>query len=142
MSPASSDPLPIKTAGMLWQTLIPFFKRFFLCQLLFFNRPSACKISQMSALRLQDKVAIVTGASSGLGRAISLRYAREGAKVVCADLSPTARSQVSEETEITTHDLITKDGGKAVFVQTDVGEAAQFEHLVQAAVEHFGRLDM
>lgn len=96
----------------------------------------------MSALRLQDKVAIVTGASSGLGRAISLRYAREGAKVVCADLSPLARFQVPEEMEITTHDLITKNGGQAVFVQTDVGDAAQVEHLVQAAVDHFCRLDM
>lgn len=95
-----------------------------------------------SALRLQDKVAIVTGASSGLGRAISLRYAREGAKVVCADLSATARSQVPEELNITTHDQITRDGGDAIFVQTDVGDAGQMESLVQAAVDRFGRLDM
>lgn len=96
----------------------------------------------MSAQRLQDKIAIVTGASSGLGRAISLRYAREGAKVICADLSPKARPQVPEESEITTHDLITKDGGQALFVQTDVGDATQVESLVKAAVDHFGRLDM
>lgn len=95
-----------------------------------------------SALRLQDKVAIVTGASSGLGRAISLRYAREGAKVVCADLSPAARPQVPEESDVTTHDLITRDGGNAIFVQTDVGDAAQMESLVKAAVDKFGRLDM
>jgi NAD(P)-dependent dehydrogenase (short-subunit alcohol dehydrogenase family) len=93
-----------------------------------------------SSARLQDKVAIVTGASSGLGRAIAIRYSQEGAKVVCADLTPTARSQ--DESEITTHDLIVKKGGKATFVQTDVGEAAQMENLVQVAVREYGRLDM
>lgn len=90
--------------------------------------------------RLQDKVAIVTGSSSGLGRAIAIRYAQEGAKVVCADLTPTARSQ--EEAEITTHDLILRDGGQATFVQTDVGDATQMENLVQVAVKEYGRLDM
>jgi NAD(P)-dependent dehydrogenase (short-subunit alcohol dehydrogenase family) len=93
-----------------------------------------------SSARLQDKVAIVTGASSGLGRAIAIRYSQEGAKVVCADLTPTARSQ--EESEITTHDLIVEKGGKATFVQTDVGDAAQMENLVQVAVREYGRLDM
>lgn len=99
-------------------------------------------ILMSSALRLQHKVAIVTGASSGLGRAISLRYAHEGAKVVCADLSTTARSQVAEALDLTTHDLIIKDGGHAIFVQTDVGDAGQMESLVKAAVDRFGRLDM
>lgn len=91
-------------------------------------------------LRLQDKIAIVTGASSGLGRAIAIRYAQEGAKVVCADLTPTARSQ--EEAGITTHDLINQDGGQAIFVQTDVGDATQMETLVAETVKVYGRLDM
>lgn len=91
-------------------------------------------------LRLRDKVAIVTGASSGLGRAIAVRYAHEGARVVCADLSPTARSR--EEAELTTHDLIEKNGGQSLFVQADVGDTAQMENLVQSAVKRFGRLDM
>lgn len=60
--------------------------------------------------------------------------------MVCADLSPTARSQ--KEAQITTQDSIIKDGGQAIFVQTDVGEAAQMEAVVQAAVRQFGRLDM
>ncbi|OQE46746.1 hypothetical protein PENCOP_c001G01770 [Penicillium coprophilum] len=90
--------------------------------------------------RLQDKVAIVTGSSSGMGRAIAIRYAQEGAKVICADLTPTARSQ--EEAEITTHDLITRDGGQASFVQTDVGDAVQMENLIQSAARQHGRLDI
>lgn len=94
----------------------------------------------MSSSRLQDKVAIVTGSSSGLGRAIAIRYAREGAKVVCADLTPTARSQ--EEAEIKTHDLIIKEGREACFVQTNVGDATQMDNLVQIAVKTYGRLDM
>lgn len=92
------------------------------------------------SLRLQDKVAIVTGASSGLGRAIAIRYAQEGAKVVCADLTPKARSQ--EEAGITTHNLIIQAGGQAIFVQTDVGDATQMEALIQQAVKEYGRLDM
>lgn len=91
-------------------------------------------------MRLADKVAIVTGSSSGLGRAIAIRYAQEGAKVVCADISATARSQ--EEAEVRTHDLIIRDGKHAIFVQTDVGDAMQMEHLVKRAVEEYGRLDM
>lgn len=94
----------------------------------------------VQSLRLQNKVAIVTGASSGLGRAIALRYAQEGAKLVCADLTVTPRSR--EESAFTTHALIIQNGGKAIFVQTDVGDAAQMENLVQATVREYGRLDM
>lgn len=92
--------------------------------------------------RLLDKVAIVTGSSSGLGRAISLAYAREGAKVVCADLTPSARMNLQDEGEIDTHALIQKGGGQSIFVTTNVGEASDMEALVQAATKEFGRLDV
>ena len=90
--------------------------------------------------RLQNKVAVVTGASSGLGRAIAIRYAQEGAKLVCADLTATARSQ--EEANSTTHALIIENGGSAIFVQTDVGDATQMENLIHSTVQEYGRLDM
>lgn len=92
--------------------------------------------------RLESKVALVTGSSSGLGRAIAIRYAQEGAKVVCADLTPTARSQVPNELETTTHDAIIKAGGSAIFVKTDVGDAKEVENAIHATVSEFGRLDM
>lgn len=91
-----------------------------------------------SLLRLQNEVAIVTGSSSGIGRAISLRYAQEGAKLICADLKPTART----EALTTTHEAITRVGGQASFVQTDVGDAKAMENVVAAAVAEHGRLDV
>jgi NAD(P)-dependent dehydrogenase (short-subunit alcohol dehydrogenase family) len=92
--------------------------------------------------RLQHKTSVITGSSSGLGRAIALRYSREGSNVVCADLTPTARSGVPKEAEIETHELIKKEAGRAIFVKCDVGDAGQMEALIEAAVKEFGRIDM
>ncbi|EON63697.1 hypothetical protein W97_02925 [Coniosporium apollinis CBS 100218] len=92
--------------------------------------------------RLHQKVAIVTGASSGIGRAISLAYHREGAYLVCADLRPDARAESPSDTDTPTHEAITSDGGKAIFVKCDVGEAKEVEALVQKAVDEFGRVDV
>lgn len=92
--------------------------------------------------RLKNKVAIVTGSSSGLGRAIAQLYSEEGAKVVCSDLVPSARALVPHESQADTHDLIQQSGGEAIFVKTDVSQAKEMEALVEAAVQKFGRLDM
>jgi len=92
--------------------------------------------------RLADKVAIVTGSSAGIGRAIAIAYAREGAKVICSDLQPLAKVDIGDEAKVATHDAISKEGGTAAFVKCDVGEAAEVEELVHEAVEIFGRVDM
>jgi NAD(P)-dependent dehydrogenase (short-subunit alcohol dehydrogenase family) len=91
--------------------------------------------------RLQGKIAIVTGASSGVGRAISLEYANEGAILICSDLQPTSRLK-SEIEEGETAQLINDRGGKAVFIKCDVGDPSQFEALVADTVKKFERLDM
>ena len=83
---------------------------------------------------LKDKVALVTGASSGIGRAVALAWAREGAKVVVSDVN----AQGGEETAA----LVRAAGGDALFVACDVGSAADCEALVNRAVAHYGRLDV
>lgn len=92
--------------------------------------------------RLADKVAVVTGSSAGISRAITLAFAREGAKVVCSDLQPLAKIDVKDEAHVATHDTITKNGGIGVFVKANVEEAHGVEELVYGAVEIFGRMDM
>ena len=92
--------------------------------------------------RLTDKIAIVTGSSSGVGRAIAIRYALEGASIVCADLRPEARSEIPNEMDVTTDELIRQRGNRAIFVKTNVGVVTDMEELVAKTVAEYGRLDM
>jgi NAD(P)-dependent dehydrogenase (short-subunit alcohol dehydrogenase family) len=81
---------------------------------------------------LEGKSAIVTGASSGIGRSVALAYAAEGAKVVVADINEQGGNE--------TVSLIKKISGEAVFVKTDSSKPADNEMLVRTATEHYGGL--
>jgi NAD(P)-dependent dehydrogenase (short-subunit alcohol dehydrogenase family) len=84
-------------------------------------------------VRLAGKVAIVTGAASGMGRATAVLFAREGASVVVGDIDDAAGRQLAEE--------VTAAGGKLLFQRCDVAEEADVAALVATAEREFGRLD-
>jgi NAD(P)-dependent dehydrogenase (short-subunit alcohol dehydrogenase family) len=83
---------------------------------------------------LKEKVAVVSGAGSGIGRAIAIAYAKEGAKVVVAD--------INEEHANETVTLIEKDGGDAFAVKADSSKASENKRLVEEVVNKYGRLDV
>src|SRR5205807_838180 len=85
-------------------------------------------------MRLQDKVAIITGAGSGIGREAALIFAREGGRVVVADLN----DQGGEATVA----AIRGSGGDAFYVHTDVSKAASVENMVRRTEDHFGKLNV
>ena len=85
--------------------------------------------------RLKGKVAIITGANSGIGRATARLFGREGAKVVCCDIQETISPRI---------DLLIKEkeGGEALFVHCDVTKQEDLDGAVKSAIDHFGRVDI
>ncbi len=92
---------------------------------------------QAQAQRMSGQVCIVTGAASGIGRAIATLLARHGAIVVVADVTETV---IEGGVPTATH--ITSQGGSAIFVPTDVANTAQIDALVATTVERFGQLNV
>jgi NAD(P)-dependent dehydrogenase (short-subunit alcohol dehydrogenase family) len=85
-------------------------------------------------MRLKNKIAIVTGAGMGIGQAIALRYAEEGARVVVAEIDGAAGQSTVQG--------IVDHGGEAVLAETDISSESQVEAMVQKAVAQFGRIDI
>ena len=85
-------------------------------------------------MQLKDKVAIITGGGRGIGKAISIAYAAEGASVVIAARSAAQLEEVGKE--------ITTQGGEALAVPTDLRIREEVENLVQKTVDQFGRIDI
>jgi len=85
-------------------------------------------------MRLKDKVAVITGGGSGIGRATAIRFAKEGAKIVIAD--------INEVTGEETLGVINQQNQEAIFIKTNVAESKSIQNLMKRAVEHFGRIDI
>ena len=85
-------------------------------------------------MRLEGKAAIVTGGGTGLGRAIALRFATEGARVAIGEIRSDAGDHTCRE--------ISDQGGEAISIPTDVTDPEQVNALVEACDEQFGRIDI
>ena len=95
----------------------------------------------MTAGRLAGRIAIVTGASSGIGRAIALKFAASGARVVCSDLRPDSKAPSPAQNSPTpTHQLIQQQHGEqnAIFVEADVSSDDSIKDLVRKTAKDFG----
>src|SRR6185436_4194627 len=85
-------------------------------------------------MRLKDKVALITGAGSGIGRESALRFSAEGANIIVTDVNSVGGKE--------TVALVESEGGQAVFVRADVSVAAEAEAMIRAAEETYGKLDI
>lgn len=99
------------------------------------NRELGTTDRSMTAMRrLEDKIAIVTGSSSGIGKAIALRFGQEGAKVIVA----ARRRQLCEQTVV----QIKEQGGEAWPIEIDVADELHVERLIAETVKRYGRIDI
>lgn len=85
-------------------------------------------------MKLNGKVAIITGAASGMGKSIAELFAKEGAKVIVCDLNKEAASSVADE--------ISKAGGQALAVETNVSKETDVQQLFDQTLSHFGTVDI
>jgi len=85
-------------------------------------------------MRLKDKVSLITGAASGIGKATALVFAREGAKVMCADINAEGAEAVARQ--------IADTGGEAASIKVDVAVEAEVKEMVSQTVARWGRLDV
>src|SRR5260370_36843644 len=92
------------------------------------------QLSGKDVARVAEKVAMITGGGSGIGRATALLFAREGAAVALADVNTDAGRRVADE--------IAQSGGRAFFEPVDVTRTADCRRLVERAIREFGRIDI
>ena len=85
-------------------------------------------------MRLKDKVALITGAGSGIGRESALKFSAEGARIIVVD--------VNDKAGLETLSLVEQSGGEAIFCHADVSKSSDAEAMVAAAEDRFGKLDV
>ncbi|HEY94823.1 MAG TPA: SDR family oxidoreductase [Dehalococcoidia bacterium] len=85
-------------------------------------------------MKLTDKVAIITGAASGMGKAMATLFALEGARLVIADIDDKGSEQTVNE--------INSTNGKAIFVHTDVSKSSDVKNLIDATIDEFSKIDI
>lgn len=102
--------------------------------MLYIHADAIVKLNIIKMKSLESKVALVTGAGSGIGKAVAIAYAREGAAVMVSDINEEAGKQTVE--------LIEKNGGKSSFFKADTSTPEGNEALVNATLETFGKLDI
>jgi NAD(P)-dependent dehydrogenase (short-subunit alcohol dehydrogenase family) len=93
---------------------------------------AANRLGEMGMARLDGKVAVITGAGTGIGRATAKLFAQEGARVVVAELNAEAGEQTAQ--------LIVQAGGAVIAVPTDVTDPDSMQATIAKAVQHFGAL--
>jgi NAD(P)-dependent dehydrogenase (short-subunit alcohol dehydrogenase family) len=101
------------------------------------NEQTGFDLGRAIMRRLEGKTAIVTGAASGIGRAIALRFSAEGARVMIADIT-----HIPKEGGPPTEDLITTSGGDAIWVRCDVSRWDDVDAMITRAAAEWGRLDI
>src|SRR5688500_18615827 len=117
--------VPFADAGVTGRARIPSLRT---------SSRSATSEGGAPTVRLQDKVAIITGAGSGMGRVAAQLFAAQGAKVVVAEFGESPGRE--------TVDLVEQGGGQATFVKTDVSDEASAKGMVDHAVATYGRVDV
>ncbi len=85
-------------------------------------------------MRLKEKIAIVTGGAAGMGRAVARRFAREGARIIVADVDAANAETIVE--------AIRREGGDAVFIRTDVSKSADVDLMLATAIKRYGGADI
>jgi meso-butanediol dehydrogenase/(S,S)-butanediol dehydrogenase/diacetyl reductase len=85
-------------------------------------------------MKLKDKIAVITGAGSGIGRATALLFSKEGAKVVVADIDELKAKETTQ--------LIAENGGEAIYVKADVTRFKDWQNLVDTVIARYGRIDI
>ena len=85
-------------------------------------------------MRLENKIAIITGAASGMGRASALLFAKEGAKIAVADVNDAGGKE--------TVTIIKSSGSDAIFIHTDISKASECENLIKTAKNKFGKINI